>query len=112
MAEPHEATRSWASDPTPEAGPEARLRDLWRQGLRPDVREFLLEAGALTAFQLATLLRIDQRERWGLGQRVPASTYLDDHHALRAEPEAAIELIYAEFLLREDLGEAPALEEY
>ena len=54
------------------------------------MRRFLHEAGALTLSQLAAVLRIDQRERWWLGQRVPAMAYLNDHQALQAEPEAAI----------------------
>ena len=69
-------------------------------------------AGALSPSELARVLRIDQSERWRLGQRIPATAYLNDHQALMADPEAAFELIYGEFLLREDLGEAPTIDEY
>ena len=112
MAEPNGVNQPPTSDSAQWAGPETRLWDLWRQGLRPDVRLFLRETGALTPSQLAAVLRIDQRERWWLGQRVPAMAYLNDHQALQAEPEAAIEVIYGEFLLREELGESPSVDEY
>ena len=112
MAEPNRVNQPPTSDSAQWAGPETRLWDLWRQGLRPDVRLFLRETGALTPSQLAAVLRIDQRERWWLGQRVPAMAYLNDHQALQAEPEAAIEVIYGEFLLREELGESPSVDEY
>jgi eukaryotic-like serine/threonine-protein kinase len=112
MAEPNRAIQSPTSDSDHWAGPEARLWELWRLGLRPDVRFFLRETGELTPSQLAAVLRIDQRERWWLGQRARAMAYLNDHPALEAEPEAAIELIYGEFLLREELGESPSLDEY
>ena len=112
MAEPNMAIQPPTSDSADWLAPETRLWELWRQGLRPDVRFFLREAGELTPSQLAAVLRIDQRERWWLGQRVPAMAYLNDHPALEAEPEAAIEVIYGEFLLREELGESPSLDEY
>src|SRR5262245_55754580 len=103
MPEPSGVTHPPASDSSQWAGPERRLWDLWREGRRPDVRLFLHEIGELTPSQLAAVLRIDQRERWWLGERVPAIVYLNEHQTLRAEPEAAIEVIYGEFLLREEL---------
>jgi eukaryotic-like serine/threonine-protein kinase len=112
MADPDRLPRTSISDPVHPTSPEARLWDLWRQGLRPDVQVFLHEIGAVTLSQLAAVLRIDQRERWWLGQRIRAMAYLNDHQDLRAEPEAALELIYGEFLLREELGESPKVDEY
>jgi eukaryotic-like serine/threonine-protein kinase len=112
MPEPNRLTKPPPSDPVDWTGPEARLWDLWRQNLRPDVREFLHETGELPLSQLAAVLRIDQRERWWLGQRIPATAYLSEHQALLTEPEAAFELIYGEFLLREELGESPSVDEY
>jgi hypothetical protein len=54
----------------------------------------------------------DQRERWLRGERVPAETYRDQSSTLRNDPEALIALVWHEILLREELGERPALEEY
>jgi serine/threonine-protein kinase len=106
MADPTEAQRP------PQSDPAHQLWLLWRQGRPPDVRQFLLGAGPLTAAQVAAVLRTDQRERWQLGERVAAEVYLGEYPQLRADQEAALELVYGEFLLREECGEAPALEEY
>jgi hypothetical protein len=106
MADPTEAQRP------PQPDPARQLWLLWRQGRRPDARQFLLGAGPLTAAQVAAVLRTDQRERWQLGERIAAEVYVGEHPQLRADQEAALELVYGEFLLREECGEAPALEEY
>jgi serine/threonine-protein kinase len=84
----------------------------WRRGERPAVAAFLAGLGGLSPTRLAATLRVDQRERWAIGERVPAADYLRDFPALRDDPEAALEVIYGEFWLREALGEAPALGDY
>ena len=58
------------------------------------------------------MLRVDQWKRCRLGRRVPAEAYLDAFPAVRDQAEHAVELVLAEYLLREELGEQPALEEY
>jgi serine/threonine-protein kinase len=102
-------------DPVP-AGTAAdaaeRLRRLWRQGQRPDVDAFLAEVGALPPGEVTAVLRVDQRERWQAGERVPAEEYLRRHPAVAASPEAALDLIFNEFLLRGHLGEEPSIGEY
>jgi hypothetical protein len=50
-----------------------RLSELWSRGQRPDVGQFLAGAGALTLGQMAAVLWIDQRERWGRGEAVGGS---------------------------------------
>jgi serine/threonine-protein kinase len=62
--------------------------------------------------QLCDLLCADQRQRWQRGDRVPAEAYLAQAPALAAEPDWAVELVYNEVLLREELGEAPQIDEY
>src|SRR5262249_21938298 len=54
----------------------------------------------------------DQWERRRRGERVPAESYLDAFPAVQDDPERALDVIFAEYLLRERLGEAPAREEY
>jgi tetratricopeptide (TPR) repeat protein len=54
----------------------------------------------------------DQVRRWRAGQRVPVEAYLSLHPPIRDDPSAMFELIYGEFLVREELGEAPSLEEF
>src|SRR5262245_4606638 len=100
---------------TPTHRPEdaaGRLSELWQQGGRPDVGHFLAAAGPPSPAQAVAVLRIDQQQRWRAAERVPAEDYLRLCPALEREPELALELVYAEFLLREELGEAPQLEEY
>jgi eukaryotic-like serine/threonine-protein kinase len=92
--------------------PDRRLWRLWRQGERPDVGQFLAGQGELRPGQLAAVLAVDQRERWQRGERVPAEAYLRDHPGLGEDAESAVELVYGEYLLREELGEAPQLEEF
>jgi eukaryotic-like serine/threonine-protein kinase len=64
---------------------------------------------------LTTLLEIlcaDLVERWRRGDRVPVESYLGLHPELRGDAPEAFELIYGEFVVREDLGESPTLQEY
>src|SRR5262249_2847777 len=100
------------SDATFGGDPAQDLYHRWRRGERPDVRAFLASLGALAPTRLAAVFRVDQRERWAVGERVTAADYLGDFPALRDDPEAAIEVIFGEFLLREERGEVPDLGEY
>jgi serine/threonine-protein kinase len=101
-----------ARPPPDGAAPDERLLQLWRLGQRPDVRDFLAQTGELTPAQVLAVLQVDQRQRWESGERAPAETYLQWYPALRADPEHVLDLVYGEFLLREELGESPALDEY
>jgi eukaryotic-like serine/threonine-protein kinase len=83
-----------------------------RGGQSPDLKQFLSEAGELSRADVTAILRVDQCERWRCGERVPVETYLRDYMPEAAESEDAIDLIYQEFLLREELGEAPTCDEY
>jgi serine/threonine-protein kinase len=57
-------------------------------------------------------LRQEQQRRWAGGDRVPAEELLRGCPGLLAQPEAALELIYGEYLMLEEAGQAPALEEF
>jgi WD40 repeat protein/tRNA A-37 threonylcarbamoyl transferase component Bud32 len=57
-------------------------------------------------------LEEDQRARWQRGERRLVEAYLEEHPELRADPEAVVDLIYNEFLLRRQMRETPGLEEY
>ncbi len=92
--------------------PAQRWLRRWRHGQAPDVRAFLAAAGPVPPEQVVAVLLVEQRQRWQAGERVPAETYLDWFPDLRDETEAAVELIYGEFLLREHLGETPGATEY
>jgi hypothetical protein len=90
--------------------PAVRLWQLWQQGEQPDLAAFLA-AARLEPLELAAVLRVDQRQRW-LGERKPAERYLEEYPAVAANPEAGLDLVYAEFLLRQALGEDPAPDEF
>jgi hypothetical protein len=83
----------------------------WRRGERPDVRAFPTSLGDLSPTRLAAVLRVDQRERWAVGERVAGADYLNDFPALGDDPEAAIEVIFGEILFRAELGSLPDLGE-
>ncbi|MGO9464112.1 MAG: protein kinase domain-containing protein [Isosphaeraceae bacterium] len=53
-----------------------------------------------------------QSERWKLDDRAPVEEFLARWPALRDDPEAVIDLVYQEVLLRRQLGESPLAEEY
>jgi serine/threonine-protein kinase len=103
-----------AAGPDPERPDDAAelLWQRWRRGDRPDVAAFLAEAGPLAPGAVAAVLRVDQRQRWQAGERVPAEDYLRRYPDLRGQPETAVDLVFNEFLLRERLGERPDAGEY
>ncbi len=92
--------------------PARELEDLWQQGQRPDVREFLQRVGNVSPEQVVRILSVDQWERWQQGERVPAEAYLQMHPGLAGAPEEAFDLVYGEFLLREELGEQPTIDHF
>jgi hypothetical protein len=102
MAEPDRSAHDAAAE---------RLHHEWRAG-RQDLDRFLAGCGELGPAALAGVLRVDQRERWALGERVPAETYLRRYPQLCGDPEAVVDLIHAELLLRERLGEQLSPDEY
>jgi hypothetical protein len=56
---------------------------------------------------------LDEQARcWRRGERVLVEVYLTRQPALRDQPEAVLDLIYQEILLRQEREEAPVLEEY
>ncbi len=61
---------------------------------------------------LAARLREDQQQRWRRGERPVAEDYLQQHPPLAGCSEAALDIIYAEILLRQEAGETVNVEEY
>ena len=90
--------------------PARRLWSLWRQGQQSRVQDFLAQAGVRNSGQILEVLLVDQAERFRLGQGVLAESYLDAFPTVRDDPEQAVDLIFAEYLVREELGEQPAAE--
>jgi serine/threonine-protein kinase len=92
--------------------PARQLWSLWRQGQQPCVEDFLAQVDLHDPARIAAVLRVDQSERFRLGQWVRVEVYLAAFPAVRDDPEQAVDLIFAEYLLREEGGEPPAPEEY
>jgi serine/threonine protein kinase/tetratricopeptide (TPR) repeat protein len=105
-----EDKRSESSLLTP--APAEQLWRLWRQGERPAVVDFLAGFPGAAPAEVAAALLVDQRERWRVGERIPAEDYLGLFPHLSGDFEFALELIYGEYLLSEELGEAPELTPY
>jgi serine/threonine-protein kinase len=89
-----------------------RLWAIWREGEQPKVEEYVAAAGIDAPGDLLAVVRIDQAERYQLGQRIATETYLESFPALAQDRERAIDLIFAEYLLREAMGAAPTPDEF
>src|SRR5207248_3122966 len=76
------------------------------------LEQFLADAGELSLPELLAVLLADQRCSWEAGERLAAEKYLALSPTLQADLEYTIQLLYGEFLLREELGDSPTLEEY
>lgn len=61
---------------------------------------------------LADRLCEDLRSRWSSGDRVRVETYLGQHKQLAESTAAQLDLLYAEYLVREQSGDGPKPEEY
>src|SRR5262245_10086549 len=103
MTDPHSTEHEPAAE---------RFAALWQRGHQPELDAFLAQAGPLEPAELAAVLRIDQRQRWEAGDHVTAEPYLERYPALNDDPEAALDLIYGEYLLRESYGERPDVEAF
>jgi WD40 repeat protein/serine/threonine protein kinase len=105
---PEEVTATLAAG----SDPVRQYLEQWRHGTTPSWTQFLDEAGNLSPQQVVAVLRIDQRQRWQSGQPLRVEDYLQALPTLKAEHEAVLDLIYNEFVLREEAGQTPTLEEY
>jgi tetratricopeptide (TPR) repeat protein len=81
-------------------------------GRSPDIRQRIASAGDISETQLIEWLCSDQIQGWHAGQRIPAEAYLAMLPTLQLEGNAAFELVYNEFMLRESMGESPGFEEF
>lgn len=102
-------------DPTPPVAWEEAAERFWRlceENAVPDVDKFLADAGEMSLAARGTILRIDQRHRWQRGERVPAETYLQKHSEIGRDAETAVDLIFNEYLVREQCGDLPDVAEF
>ncbi len=109
--------RTWEDASTPSAARlTRRYEQAWREaeatGSRPDPRSFLAgwpEPGGFPGARLA-LLRTDMSLRWESGQRASAEWYAGRFPELGEDTVVA--LIYEEFCLLEEAGEAPGVDAF
>ena len=89
--------------------------EFWRLCARGSVRNCVNSpacATISTVRELADVLRMDQRDRWPRGEHVPVESYLERFPKVRADADCSFELIYGEYLLREEWGDPPTSAEY
>jgi serine/threonine protein kinase/WD40 repeat protein len=77
----------------------------WQAGQPPPIEAFLSQRPAISVTELAAVTRIDLRQRLRCGEQLGASGYLTRFPQLLTDASLAVDLIYTEFLVREELGE-------
>jgi serine/threonine-protein kinase len=92
--------------------PADRLVQLWEQGRRVDLDSFLETTGPLSTAELSAVLYVDQHWRWRQGERIGAESYLLRYPEIGSDADAAVDVIFHEYLLREQCGESPDAQEY
>lgn len=105
-------TRSPLAGKSGESRADAVLDKLWGEGRPPSVRRLAESLGAIDLNRLLDVLRTDQERRWINDQRVGVPQYLSHFPQLATDLEAVFELVYSEWLLREERGETPTQAEY
>ncbi len=78
---------------------ETEFESQWECGTPPKLTDFISSYGTQVPAQVAELAIVDLRNRWHLPTRKFAADYLHELPQLASDPQAAIELIYAEYLL-------------
>lgn len=84
----------------------------WQMEDFAQVGTLLRRAGELDPEDQVLLFRIDQQERWLRGHPVIVEAYLRLNSGLANRPDALLDFIYGEVLLREEQGQAPTADEY
>ena len=90
----------------------AQFSAMWRHAERPHLKTFLASVGKITAEQLSQILCVDQREHWMRGERPETEYYLNIFRSSQPSSEYAVDILYNEFLVRREIGEAPTVDEY
>src|SRR5215218_717044 len=90
-----------------ELTPEQRLWQLWRAGRGPNLQSFLSSCPGLPLADVVALISVDQFERWQRGERPLAEDYIPLLPEGDGRHQAVGDIVYGEFLMREQLGEHP-----
>ena len=92
--------------------PAANLLRAWQEGCEPVLDAFVAGLPDVSPSELAALIRVDFEARWIRNEPRLPEEYLRNFAAVSADPELAVDVIYAEYLARERSGERPELTEY
>ncbi|MBY0521885.1 MAG: protein kinase [Gemmataceae bacterium] len=76
------------------------------------LQDLLAQADKMDRCALLAMLRVDQRKRWQRGERILAEAYFTRLPHLAADEEAVLDMIYSEVVLRDELGDAPGVDEF
>ena len=96
----------------PRHSPADILRRAWREGHEIALDQFVENLNNLSPGDIAELIRIDLNARWNRSDRERPERYLGCFSAVAADAELAVDVIYAEYLAREQSGEQPEIAEY
>src|SRR4029079_7139907 len=84
----------------------------WQQGSRPDFEQFVADFDVPTGSKLSALARADLQQSWEHGYSCHVEDYFSRVPQLARDPETAVDLIFAEYLIREARGDDPVAAEY
>jgi serine/threonine protein kinase len=92
--------------------PAEAFEQLWSDGPEPSLTAFVAGRTGLSAEKLAELIRIDQERRSSRKLLLPAEEYLRQFPQMRAHRELEIDIVYHEYLLREQESTPPTPAEF
>ncbi len=90
----------------------AAYRQACRREPVTELDQFLAQCKELSPQLLAALIRTDLVARWRRQDPHPAENYLERYRAVAEDAELAVDVIYAEYLAREQAGQPPDFAEY
>src|SRR5438067_7603201 len=97
-----------AARESPERGSAMNPHDPERTATHPNTVQApagFPPAAAADPAALADVARRSMEAEWAAGNRIPAEWYLNVAPALAADPSASLDLVFLEFVLRQEEGE-------
>lgn len=89
-----------------------KLSRAWEDGAEPELDSFVAGFPEITPDELAEVIRVDLTRRWQRDDRARAESYLRRFPVVAADAELTLDVVYCEYLAREQAGEGTDLAEY
>jgi WD40 repeat protein len=89
-----------------------RFEDAWKRGQRPAIDDYLAQIDGERRALLIELVHEDLAYRLQAGESARVENYLERYPLLRTDPAVLLDLIAAEYLLRQDRRDAVDIAEY